>query len=123
MGRTPFQSCAPARTAGFHLLPTLNIVVGEFLRPASGAANTPRGGKARLRALLDQAVLERRHCTQHVKDQPPLCDRASAPGKSGSEPLFLRATRSGSGLPKILIFDKRHYGLGALGARRGETAA
>jgi hypothetical protein len=31
-----------------HRLGGLDVVVGEFRRPASGAANTPRGGEARL---------------------------------------------------------------------------
>jgi hypothetical protein len=36
----------------------LDVVVGEFRRPASGAAGAPRGGKARLGALPDQTALE-----------------------------------------------------------------
>jgi hypothetical protein len=40
-----------------------------------GAAGAPRGGKARLRALADQAALEFRQRTKHVKDQPPLRGR------------------------------------------------
>jgi len=42
----------------------LDVVVREFRRTASGAASTPRGGKARLSALPDQATLEFRQRTE-----------------------------------------------------------
>ena len=58
-----------------HRLGGLDVVVGEFRRPASGAASTPRGGEARLGALPDQAALELRQRPEHVKDQPALCGR------------------------------------------------
>jgi hypothetical protein len=43
---------------GEHRLGCLDVVVGEFRRPASGAASTPRGGEPRLGALADQAALD-----------------------------------------------------------------
>jgi hypothetical protein len=43
---------------GEHRLGGLDVVVCEFRRAASGAANAPRGGKARLGTLPDQAALE-----------------------------------------------------------------
>ena len=61
---------------GEHRLGGLDVVVGEFRRPASGAANTPRGGEARLGALADQAALELRQRPEHVKDQPALRGRS-----------------------------------------------
>ena len=60
---------------GEHRLGGLDVVVGEFRRPASGAASAPRGGKPRLGALADQAALEFRQRAKHVKDQPPLRGR------------------------------------------------
>jgi hypothetical protein len=42
---------------GEHRLGGLDVVVGEFRRTASGAANASRGSEARLGALADQAAL------------------------------------------------------------------
>jgi hypothetical protein len=53
----------------------LNVVVGEFRRPASGAAKATGGGEARLGAFPDQTAFEFRKRTKHVKNQPPLCGR------------------------------------------------
>jgi len=39
------------------------------------ATSAPRGGEARLGALADQAALEFRQRTKHMKNQPPLCGR------------------------------------------------
>jgi hypothetical protein len=57
---------------GQECLGGLDIVVGEFRRLPSGAAGAPSGGKACLGALPDQAALEFRQRTKHVKNQPPL---------------------------------------------------
>jgi len=43
---------------GEHRLGGLDIVIGEFRGASSSAAGAPRGGKARLGALPDQAALE-----------------------------------------------------------------
>jgi hypothetical protein len=43
---------------GQHRLGGLDVVICEFRRTAPGAASAPRGGKARLGALRDQAALE-----------------------------------------------------------------
>ena len=53
----------------------LNVLIGQFRRAASRAANTPRGGKARLGALPDEAALEFRQRAEHVKDKPTLRGR------------------------------------------------
>jgi hypothetical protein len=53
----------------------LNVLIGQFRRAASRAANTPRGGKARLGALPDQTALEFRQRAEHVKDKPTLRGR------------------------------------------------
>ena len=45
---------------GQHRLGGFDVVVRQFRRTASGAACAPRGGKARLGALSDQAALELR---------------------------------------------------------------
>jgi len=42
---------------GQHRLGGLDVVVGQFRRAASCAANTPRGGRARLGALPDEAAV------------------------------------------------------------------
>jgi hypothetical protein len=57
---------------GEHCLGRLDVVVREFRRTASGAANAPRGGETRLGALSDQAALEFRQCAEHVKNEAPL---------------------------------------------------
>jgi hypothetical protein len=49
---------------GQHLLGGLNVIVGKFGRMASGAANAPSGGEARLGALTDQTALEFRQCAE-----------------------------------------------------------
>jgi hypothetical protein len=43
---------------GEHRLGGLDVVVDELWRPASGAACSPSGGEARLRALADQTTLK-----------------------------------------------------------------
>jgi hypothetical protein len=55
----------------------LDVVVREFRRTPSLAAEATGGGEARLGALPDRASLEFRECPKHVKDQPPLCGRWS----------------------------------------------
>jgi hypothetical protein len=49
----------------------LDVVVCEFLRTPSLAAEATGGGEARLGALADQAALEFRQRTKHVKSSPP----------------------------------------------------
>ena len=53
-----------------HRLGGLDVVVREFRRTASRAANAPGGGEARLGALPDQAPLKLCQCAKHVKNQP-----------------------------------------------------
>ena len=53
----------------------LDVLVGEFRRAASCAAGAPSGGEARLGALPDQAALEFRQRSKHVKNQPALRGR------------------------------------------------
>src|SRR5215217_4813711 len=60
---------------GKHRLGGLDVILGEFRRTASGAAKTPRGSKTRFGTLPDQAALEFRQRTEHVKNQPPLRGR------------------------------------------------
>ena len=43
---------------GEHCLGGFDVVVRQFRRTASCAANAPRGGEARLGTLPDQAVFE-----------------------------------------------------------------
>ncbi len=58
-----------------HRLSGFDVVVRQFRRTPSRAANTPRGGKACLRALSDETALEFRQRAKHVKNKPPLCSR------------------------------------------------
>ena len=79
---------------GEHRLSGLDVVVRQFRRTASRAANAPRGGKACLGALSDQAALEFRQRAEHVKDQPPLRRRrvegfGQAAKPDVSQPQFL----------------------------------
>ena len=68
---------------GEHRLGGLDVVVSQFRWPASGAARAARGGEARLGALADQAALEFRQRTKHVKDKPPLRGRrVEGPGQA-----------------------------------------
>ena len=60
---------------GEHRLGGLDVMVGEFRRPASGAAGTPRGGEARLGALPDQTALKLCQCPKHMENQPALRGR------------------------------------------------
>jgi hypothetical protein len=60
---------------GEHRFGGLDVVVRELGRPASGAANAARGGKARLGALPDQAALKFRQRAKHVKNKPTLRGR------------------------------------------------
>src|SRR5271170_2161668 len=57
---------------GEHRLGSLDVVIGEFRRSPDGTASTPRGGEARLGTLPDQAALEFRQRTKHVKNEPAL---------------------------------------------------
>src|SRR4051795_6624709 len=60
---------------GEHRLGSLDIILGEFRRTASGAAKAPGGGQTCLGALPDQAALKFGQRTEHVKNQPPLRGR------------------------------------------------
>jgi hypothetical protein len=60
---------------GEHRLGGLDVIIGEFRRTASRAASAPRGGKARLGALPDQAALEFRQRAEHVENKPTLRGR------------------------------------------------
>jgi hypothetical protein len=60
---------------GEHCLGGLDVVVRQFRRTASGATSAPRGGKARLGAIPDQAALKFRQRAKHVKNEPPLRGR------------------------------------------------
>ena len=56
---------------GQHRLGVLDVIIGEFRLSASCAARAPSSGEARLGALADQAALEFRQRTKHMKNQPP----------------------------------------------------
>jgi hypothetical protein len=52
---------------GRHRFGSLDVVVSELWRTTSGAAGAPSGGSPRLGTLPDQAALEFRQCSEHVK--------------------------------------------------------
>ena len=51
---------------------SFKVVLCQFRRTPSLAPEPARGSEARLGALPDQAALEFRERSKHVKDQPPL---------------------------------------------------
>jgi hypothetical protein len=57
---------------GQHRLGGRDVVVGEFWRTASRPACAPSSGKTRLGTLADQAALEFRRRSEHMKNQPNL---------------------------------------------------
>ena len=60
---------------GQQRLSGLDVIVREFGRTASRAANASRGCKTRLRALSNEAALEFRQRAKHVKNKSALSGR------------------------------------------------
>jgi hypothetical protein len=95
---------------GEHRLGGLDVVVGEFRRPASGAASMPRGGEARLGARGSGCA--------RIQPTRQTCEKLAAPARS-----WCRGLRSGCETRYPLPARFRWFRLTASSTAPGDRAS